>query len=86
MDSGQCKARQTTLCGTRASASSTPWKGASMRPLLRLRVSRNLNISDPCRYTTETKRLYAVLDEHLKDKDYIVGGKLSYADITAQPW
>lgn len=45
-----------------------------------------LTQSDGGRYTTETKRLYAVLDEHLKDKEYIVGGKLSYADITAQPW
>jgi glutathione S-transferase len=45
-----------------------------------------LTQSDGGRYTNETKRLYAVLDAHLQDEEYIVGGKLSYADITAQPW
>ncbi|GAA5827380.1 hypothetical protein JCM11251_003787 [Rhodosporidiobolus azoricus] len=44
------------------------------------------------RFTTETKRLYQVLDDHLSGKltgrkrDFIVGDKFSLADMTAEPW
>lgn len=30
--------------------------------------------------------MYKVLDSHLEGREYLVGDKLSYADITAQPW
>lgn len=39
-----------------------------------------------CRYRDEVERLYQVLDSHLQGREYLVGDKLSYADITAQPW
>ncbi|KAG0653773.1 glutathione S- transferase, nitrogen catabolite repression regulator [Rhodotorula mucilaginosa] len=38
------------------------------------------------RYRDEVERLYKVLDSHLEGREYLVGDKLSYADITAQPW
>ncbi|GAA5872907.1 hypothetical protein JCM3774_004874 [Rhodotorula dairenensis] len=38
------------------------------------------------RYRDEVERLYQVLDTHLEGREYLVGDKLSYADITAQPW
>lgn len=37
------------------------------------------------RYTNETARLYAVLDRHLADRDYI-GGEYSIADMACYPW
>ncbi|GJN90103.1 hypothetical protein Rhopal_003102-T1 [Rhodotorula paludigena] len=33
------------------------------------------------RYLTETERLYKVLDDHLEGKEYMVGGKFTYADM-----
>ncbi|KAJ4343840.1 hypothetical protein N0V87_000123 [Didymella glomerata] len=41
------------------------------------------------RYQNETKRLYSVLEERLKDRDYLVGkekGKYSVADISTFTW
>jgi glutathione S-transferase len=41
------------------------------------------------RYITETKRLYSVLQDRLKDRDYLAGdgrGRFSIADINAFPW
>ncbi|GAA5922823.1 hypothetical protein JCM3775_006149 [Rhodotorula graminis] len=38
------------------------------------------------RYLDETKRCYKVLDDHLTGKDYLVGNKLSLADMCSQPW
>src|SRR3546814_17498147 len=37
------------------------------------------------RYQTETRRLYAVLDERLKDREYLVD-EFSIADIATWPW
>ncbi len=41
------------------------------------------------RYINESKRLFSVLEERLKDRDYLVGpgrGKLSLADFKIWPW
>ncbi|GAA5987236.1 hypothetical protein JCM10908_001871 [Rhodotorula pacifica] len=38
------------------------------------------------RYRDEVERLYKVLDTHLEGREYLVGDKLSYADVCAQPW
>ncbi|GAA5922825.1 hypothetical protein JCM3775_006150 [Rhodotorula graminis] len=44
------------------------------------------------RYQDETKRLYGVLEAHLagkhdgQEKEWLVGGKYSIADMNAQPW
>ena len=38
------------------------------------------------RYTTETKRLYQVLDRRLKSHKWQVGDKYSIADINAYLW
>jgi glutathione S-transferase len=40
------------------------------------------------RYQTEVKRLYGVLDKHLRDAgtDYIVGNKCTIADISLWGW
>ena len=37
------------------------------------------------RYSKETRRLYGVLDERLKDHDYLAG-EYSIADIATYPW
>ena len=37
------------------------------------------------RYTRETRRLYGVLDERLKNRDYLAG-EYSIADIATYPW
>jgi GST-like protein len=37
------------------------------------------------RYTKETRRLYAVLNERLKDREYLAG-EYSIADIATYPW
>jgi GST-like protein len=37
------------------------------------------------RYTTETRRLYGVLNERLKDHEYLAG-EYSIADIATYPW
>jgi GST-like protein len=37
------------------------------------------------RYTTETRRLYGVLNERLKDRDFLADG-YSIADIATYPW
>lgn len=39
------------------------------------------------RYQNEVKRLYGVLDKHLKDAntDYLVGSKCTIADIVSKP-
>jgi glutathione S-transferase len=40
------------------------------------------------RYQDETRRLYGTYEKHLGDgnKQYLVGGKYSIADICTQPW
>ncbi|PVH97518.1 glutathione S-transferase II [Periconia macrospinosa] len=38
------------------------------------------------RYTGETERLVGILDNHLKDQDYLVGNKYSIADIASFGW
>ncbi|KAI2628286.1 glutathione S-transferase [Xylaria nigripes] len=38
------------------------------------------------RYVGETERLYGVLDARLADRDYLVGGKYSIADISLLGW
>ncbi len=38
------------------------------------------------RYSTEAKRLLAVLDKQLEGKDYLVGNEYSIADIATFPW
>jgi len=38
------------------------------------------------RYTGETERLVGILDNHLKDKEYLVGNKYSIADINSFGW
>ncbi|KAI1124246.1 glutathione S-transferase [Nemania abortiva] len=38
------------------------------------------------RYVGETERLYGILDARLKDRDYVVGGKFSIADINLLGW
>lgn len=40
------------------------------------------------RYQNETKRLYGVLDKHLRDAgtEYLVGDKCTIADIATWPW
>ena len=50
-------------------------------------VKYNKGISDYSeeRYTTEMKRLYGVLDERLKDRDYIVD-EFSIVDCAVFPW
>ncbi|KAJ6557396.1 putative theta class glutathione s-transferase [Mycena vulgaris] len=38
------------------------------------------------RYIDETKRLLGVMEIRLKNHEYLVGGKLTIADINAYPW
>ena len=38
------------------------------------------------RFTTETARLYKVLDGHLAKSEYLAGGEYSIADIATLPW
>ncbi|KAF2646337.1 glutathione S-transferase II [Massarina eburnea CBS 473.64] len=38
------------------------------------------------RYTGETERLVGILDNHLKDQEYLVGNKYSIADINSFGW
>lgn len=38
------------------------------------------------RYTTETKRLLKVLDDHLKSNKYLVGNEYTIADMATVPW
>lgn len=41
------------------------------------------------RYTTESKRLFSVLETRLKDREYLAGpgkGKYTIADMNAFPW
>ncbi|GAM23115.1 hypothetical protein SAMD00019534_062900 [Acytostelium subglobosum LB1] len=38
------------------------------------------------RYYKETDRLYSVLDQQLKDKEWIAGGQYSIADMAVYPW
>ncbi len=38
------------------------------------------------RYLSESKRLLGVLNQHLKDKDWIMGADYSIADIAIFPW
>lgn len=38
------------------------------------------------RYVGETERLYGILDNELKTKEYLVGGKYSIADIANFSW
>lgn len=38
------------------------------------------------RYVGETERLVGILDNHLKDKEYLVGNKYSIADIASFGW
>jgi len=38
------------------------------------------------RYKNETRRLYGVLESHLKSRQYLVGEKYTVADIKTAPW
>ncbi|EGD96922.1 glutathione S-transferase-like protein [Trichophyton mentagrophytes] len=38
------------------------------------------------RYAKETRRVMGVVDLGLKDKEWLVGGKMTYADICLVPW
>lgn len=38
------------------------------------------------RYVAEIHRILGVLDGILADKEYLVGGKVSYADLSFVPW
>src|SRR5690606_10256443 len=38
------------------------------------------------RYIAESRRLLQVLDEHLADRDWILGDEYSIADIATFPW
>lgn len=38
------------------------------------------------RYVNEVRRVSGVLDSYLKDKQYLVGGKYSFADASFVPW
>ncbi len=38
------------------------------------------------RFTTETRRLYGVLDTHLKGRSYIANDEVSIADFCTLPW
>ena len=38
------------------------------------------------RYQKETRRLYEVLDNRLKDNEYLAGNNYSIADIATYPW
>lgn len=38
------------------------------------------------RYTAEVKRLLAVLNSHLKDKEFLVGDSYTIADMATVPW
>ncbi|RPA98537.1 glutathione S-transferase, partial [Choiromyces venosus 120613-1] len=38
------------------------------------------------RYTNEVRRVLGVLDVILKDKEYLVGGRVSYADLSFISW
>jgi GSH-dependent disulfide-bond oxidoreductase len=38
------------------------------------------------RYVAESKRLLAVLDQHLRDREWIMGAQYSIADIATFPW
>lgn len=38
------------------------------------------------RYARETARLYGVLDERLRERDYLAGGEYTIADVATYPW
>jgi GST-like protein len=38
------------------------------------------------RYTTETRRLWGVLDDRLKDNEWLAAGEYTIADIATFPW
>ncbi|MEM7541886.1 MAG: glutathione S-transferase N-terminal domain-containing protein [Pseudomonadota bacterium] len=38
------------------------------------------------RYADEARRLYGVLDKRLRDRDYLLGGDYTIADIAIWPW
>ena len=38
------------------------------------------------RFGMEVQRLFSILNNHLKDKDYMVGNEYSIADIMLFPW
>ena len=38
------------------------------------------------RYTTETRRLYGVMDKRLAERENLAGGDYSIADIATFPW
>jgi glutathione S-transferase len=38
------------------------------------------------RYVNEVKRVSGVLDGHLKDREYLVGNKTTYADLAFVSW
>ena len=38
------------------------------------------------RYTNETKRLLGIYNTRLEGRDWLVGGKYSYADMCTLPW
>jgi len=50
------------------------------------RFAKERNLYAMQRYTGETERLVGVLDNHLKDKEYLVGNKFSIADIASFGW
>jgi len=51
-----------------------------------VRYGEGKNVEASERYLNETKRLYGVMDKHLADKDWFVGGAYSIVDIAIFPW
>ncbi|KAJ7645446.1 glutathione S-transferase [Mycena polygramma] len=65
------------------------WANAGLGPMMAPGHFKNAAEQIPYaqkRYIDETKRLLGVLEMRLKDHEYLVGGKLTIADINAYPW
>ena len=76
-----CRARQTTSSSTR------PARGKLAYPCLPRALHTNVARSQyaETRYFNETKRLYGVLEERLKGREYILD-TYGIADIKTFPW